>query len=613
MNAHEREPAFAHGAGRKPEKVWVHRKIDPEQECQARSVGLTDLQARILASRVQGMDEGGVMNHFTAVSLQNLSDPFGIPDMEAAAHRIVMAITLGETIALSTDHDCDGVTSHAILYRALVECLGHPMEKIQSFIGHRLREGYGLSDSVADRILGSEPGVNLVITADNGSADEARIKRLAACGVDTIVTDHHAIPEAGGPESAVAFVSPTREDSRYGDPAIAGCMVAWLLMMATFRIAADMGREMPTDARSKLTGMLAEVAAGTVADCVTLGGSINNRIAVIHGLHRMNHPSTTRPCWRVAARHLTKGERPLNAEDLAFGVGPRINARGRLDEAMAGVRFLLAETEAEAEEHWALLEQENEARKQIEATLKERAMKEANTLVGRGEKGVLVWLPDGHPGVHGIVASRVVEAFGVPVLCVSPVFESEAEITGSARGVEGFDVAEAFNRVANRHPELLRKHGGHQGAGGLRLHRDGLDALREAWGEACAEQVARKGIELYPSLEIEKGGTPPLTVQGVDEIEALGPYGRGFPEPLFLLRGTLTKIRRIGDGSHLMFQFLPRDGGMSVRAVWFGALQPGEDLTLRENLEVELAGRIKRNHYMGQVSVQIQVEAVRKP
>jgi single-stranded-DNA-specific exonuclease len=184
--------------------------------------------AKIIAARPIPEHEKQVMGVFNG-RLGDLSSPFLLKDMDQAVKRIREAILKKQHIALETDHDCDGQTSHAVLMRALIDVLGHPADHVHSFIGHRMQEGYGLSDALAERILKYEPKIDLVITADNGSSDEPRIARLKAAGIEVIVTDHHGIPSEGIPASAYACLNPTREDCEFPDPYIAGCMVACLL------------------------------------------------------------------------------------------------------------------------------------------------------------------------------------------------------------------------------------------------------------------------------------------------------------------------------------------------------------------------------------------------
>src|SRR5699024_1800444 len=302
--------------------------------------------------------------------------------------RIARAVMAGETIALVTDHDVDGVTSHAVLIETLTRWFGVPPERVASFIGHRLKEGYGLSDPVAERIVSTRPRPSVVITADCGSSDEDRIARLAGAGMDVIVTDHHEMmrvrDEQGQlqevpPPSALAVVNPARADSQYGDRQICGVMVTWLTLCAA-RTCLIEARHLHEDTPS-LGALLDYVALGTVADCVSLAQSSNNRAVVRRGLDLMNGralpDNRKRACWR-AADHCFNDPNQVSAQDLAFGLGPRINACGRLSDAFAGLRFLLAKTQPEAVKALGELEALNDERKAIGKDLAEVAMLDAD-------------------------------------------------------------------------------------------------------------------------------------------------------------------------------------------------------------------------------------------
>ncbi|ROR34584.1 single-stranded-DNA-specific exonuclease RecJ [Inmirania thermothiophila] len=545
------------------ERVWtgrwwarLHRRTpDPAVAAALEAAGLPPAAARVAATRLPSAA-------LARPGLARLDHPRDLPGVAAAVERLAQALARDEPVAVVTDHDVDGVTAHAVLLEALGRHFGH--RRLLSFIGHRLREGYGLSDGVAARILAARPRPALVITADCGSSDGERIARLAAAGIDVVVTDHHALPESGPPEAAAACVSPLLPGA-WGDRAIAGVMVAWLLMCALrARLITD-GR-LPADA-PHLDDLLDLVALGTVADCVSLATSANNRAVVRAGLARIE--AGARPCWRVLRPHL--GEGPVTARDLAFTVAPRINARGRLDEAMAGVRFLLAGDESEAARWLALLERENARRREIERALTEEAWALAEAAVARGRAGLALWLPRGHPGVHGIVASRVVERFGRPTACLSPHAADPALAAGSVRGIAGFHVRDALAAAAPR--AGLVRYGGHAGAGGLTLPRAALEAFAEAFDEVATSRL--DPARLGPRAESD-GPVAAVELDDplLDALAALEPWGRGFEPPAFELAARVGTVRPVGaEGAHL--QLVLEAQGRSLRAIWFGAAGTG--------------------------------------
>ena len=559
------------------------------------------LAGRVLSAKTQGID-AAVQPHLGMLDHYN-----GLPDIEKAATRIASAILTGEHIALETDHDVDGVTSHAVLRAALVDHFGHPTDRLTGFIGHRLRDGYGLSATVAERILATEPRPTLVITADNGSADEPRIARLAEQGIDVIVTDHHELPRSGPPASAYACISPKREDCTYPDPAIAGCMVAWLLACAVRNELHGIGHL--DDRAPPMAQLLDYVAVGTVADCVSLG-SHNNRAIVGSGLARINRQS--RPCWRAICPRLP-GQALITATDLAFTVGPRINARGRLDEAMAGVAFLLSENDSAARGYAALLEQENDARKAIEKKMKSQAIELAAEQVAAGATAIVIWLPEGHAGVHGIVASRLVETYGQPVVCLSPKFGQHDLVTGSARGIPGFHVEQALQFCADRVPEMFVAFGGHEGAGGLTIARESIESFRDSYDQAAREQLSPD--QLGPRIDTDGVlQAHEMTLDTIDAISRLEPFGRGFEQPVFQGRFHVLAVKAIGDGTHLKLTLRPTDQTRgAVNGVWFNAVaDAADDLPIEANDHIELAYNLTANEYRGR-QVQLLVRGCRTP
>ncbi|BBI48219.1 hypothetical protein HORIV_06400 [Vreelandella olivaria] len=216
------------------------RPVDEALYARAQAEGLSELQARLLASRLPGYS--GELLPLISPSLRYLAHPEKLADGRRAAERIAQAVTEGEAIGILTDYDVDGITSHVVIRRTLVELFGVPEGKLHSLIGHRIHDGYGISLPLVERTLAQKPFPTLVITADCGSSDEPRIARLKAAGIDVVVSDHHALPIEGPPASAYACVNPTRDDCDYPDKTIAGCMVAWLLMSLARGVLIEWGR-----------------------------------------------------------------------------------------------------------------------------------------------------------------------------------------------------------------------------------------------------------------------------------------------------------------------------------------------------------------------------------
>ena len=575
------------------------RPRDATLYARAQRGGLSELQARVLAGRLAGYE--GELSPLTSPSLRHLAHPERLADGRRAAERIAQAVVDGEHIGILTDYDVDGITSHVVIRRTLVELFGVPEARLHSLIGHRIFDGYGISLPLVERTLSLSPRPSLVITADCGSSDEPRIARLAAEGIDVVVSDHHALPVEGPPPSAHAVVNPTRDDCAYPDPTIAGCMVAWLVMSLARSVLIEWG--VLAAATPKLSPWLSYVALGTVADCVSLGGSPANRAVVTHGLALINRMEAA--CWRAMAERLGADSVPFDAETLGFQMGPRINARSRLDDPYAALHFMLAADDATAARHLETLDQDNQSRKAIEAEMAEEARALAAPALAADEPAIVVHLESGHPGVQGIVASRLVQAYGRPALVLTPA-AAPGMLTGSGRSIEGLHLRDALQRTFELAPAALPRFGGHRGAAGVGVPQAQLDAFKAAFRQAVAEQLGE--AELYPKILTDGELAPEqLSLATLDELQALGPFGREFEAPLFQGEFLVERLRPVGaDGSHLMLELSA--GAASFKAIWFRALSPGESPAFGVGDRLRCAYRLNRNRWRGRESLQLMVE-----
>ena len=567
------------------------RPLDAALADRARAEGYTPLQADLIARRLTARDVGAddSLRDHVSPGLQHLDRPDGLPDLARAATRIADAIERGETIAVVSDHDVDGVSAHGLVLAAMADHFGCPPSQTQSWVSHRLTEGYGVSDGLTDRILAAPVRPALVITVDQGSSDEPRIARLRAAGIETCVTDHHLMPEGGVP-SAVACVNPVRSDSRYPDRSIAGAYVAFLVMTAVRSELIARGRRI---SERPFAELLDYAALATIADAVSLARSRNNRAVVLAGLRRMNAGS--RPCWEALARVSRCTE--LRSTDLGFGLGPRCNAGGRVDDAMPGVHLLRTRDIDEAHRLALVLDRANEERKSIERRLLESSFDAAAQAVAVGRAGLVLNLADGHAGVHGIVSSRVVDAFGRPTVCLSPYASDPALLTGSVRTVSGFHVRDALARIATRQPGLLVSFGGHAGAGGLKIARDRVDELADAFDREA--KAALRDNDLGPCVRHDGPGPARLDEQLLDEIDALEPFGREWERPTFVDPFTVVDARCVGDGTHLKLS-LERRGAL-YPAIWFGANRAPPP----RRTQLVLAYGLLRNARSGRLELQV--------
>lgn len=572
------------------------RALDPAVFAEARARGLSPMMARVIAGRIGAETDLDVL---LEPRLSNIPPPNVLADIEPALARLVQAITNREPIGILTDYDADGLTSHAVLNHALVR-FGVSAEQISHWIGHRLEEGYGISPLLVDRILESTTRPTLLISADCGSSDEAQIARLKAEGIDVVVTDHHRVADTGPPASAFAVVNPNRSDCPYPDKAIAGCMVSWLVMSA-LRGRLVEAKIIASDT-AKLGDLLDYVALGTVADCVSLGASEINRAVVRAGLKYI--AQAARPCWAVALQKLTRSERDVSASLLAFQIAPRLNARGRIDHSMRGFEFLVAETTDAASAAYADLDRDNFTRRQIEKQMVEHAKPLAERQALRHTKTVVVAIEDGHAGVQGIVASRLVEATGRPAVVLTPGLH-ENTLTGSMRSIPGVDAKALLDAVAAATPEVLIRYGGHVGACGMTIVRDQLKTFHAGLETAFETQYPESPAHVRYLTD----GTLLAEDFQLDRVEALdciAPFGRGFEEPLF--EGVFEVIRATvigGDGTHLRLRLKTEQA--EVDAVWFGSQPSGQPAAAMAGDWLDCVYHLTINTYRGlEVSLTIR-------
>lgn len=542
----------------------VRRERNATVYANALAIGVPDVVARVLACR--GLSPETDLKAFLEAKLSSLDSPDTLADIGPAAKRIARAIMGGETIGLNTDFDCDGNCANLTLWRAMVEIFGHPREKLLSFVGHRLQDGYGLSAPVADRILAARPRPTLLMTADQGSSDEVQIARLRAAGISTIVGDHHSLPITGPPASAYACINPQRADCAYPDDAIAGGMVAWLMMCAVRRELIAAGW-LPASRTNPLVDLLDGVAVSTTADCVSMA-SLNNRAVVKAGLKLMN--TKTRACW-AGMKPLLKTE-VFRAETIAFGIAPRIHARSRLADSMLGLEFLLADDVREAARLAQVLDEHNQARKLIEREMLEMAIAEAESRVACGRSGLSLLLADGHAGVVGLSSSRIVERFGRPTFVFAPVANDDTLITGSGRSIDEVHLRNALQWMADHRPTLFTSRGtrmgGHKAACGARVLRGDFPAFEEAFDLAVRAQVG--DAALGPCRWSDGELSPPeISLETVAQLELLEPTGRGFEPARFDGQFLVDDVRAVGDGTHLKLGL--RLANQRYSGIWFKA------------------------------------------
>ncbi len=564
---------------------------------------LSALQLKIVAHRVSAEQVNKDFEKIVAPSLSSIAPPSLLKDSDRAVQRISQAISKGEIIGLLTDYDVDGITSHAILYHALRDFFTVKENNIQHLIGHRIDDGYGISQGLVDRIFNDQEQLpSLIITADCGSSDEVQIARLKEQGIDVIVTDHHAIPEEGIPPSAFATINPTREDCPYPDSTIAGCMVSWLLMshLRNTLITNDMlAKESP-----KLSTLLDFVALGTVADAVSLLTPVNRAVVKV-GLKVMNQ--LQRPCWQAVKQLLQRDFQVFTAEDLGFQIGPRINARSRMSDPYMALHYLCAPTLQKSMQYLQELDKDNQTRKDTERDMLAIAFSLAKEQLESQSWSLVVYHKDFHAGVQGIVASRLMEKLGRPVIVLSPTPDPE-KLTGSARTINRVNIRGAIEQAAKIAPKTVLSFGGHKGAAGLKLDSHKIEDFKIAFDQAVKEQLNDTDIDLRPIIYTDgELAEEELSYETIAELRYLEPFGREFEVPVFEGNFEVQSIRAIGaDGTHLMLDLMTESH--SFRAVWFKALEKkGEIFPFVKGQFIHAVYQLKDNYYRGNFSIQLHI------
>jgi single-stranded-DNA-specific exonuclease len=529
---------------------------------------------RLLRRRGIGTDEAALA--FLRPRLSHLSDPFALPAMEAAVTRILLAIDRRERIVLYGDYDVDGVTSLALLHEMLSAYGVVPA----LFLPSRMEEGYGLSREGMERCLETHQP-QLLIAVDCGTSSIAEIDLICSRGVEVIVLDHHE-PKGALPD-CVAVVNPKAA----GSPLAYLCSVGLVFKLCHALLKA---RPLPEfDLRRRLD----LVALGTVADIVPLEGE--NRILVHHGAREIaqNRLSGLSQLLEIAAVRP-----PILSEHIGFRLGPRLNAAGRLTTAEKALRLLLTRDLAEARALAAELDTQNRERQEVERRICAEAEEkiEAENLadgpaIVLGQRG---W----HPGVLGIVASRISKSYHRPTIIVG--FDGDGTGKGSGRSIPGLSLVTALARCA----DLLEKFGGHEMAAGLTIREENFQRFVTAFDQSCRTILGDAVLE--PSLQLDHE----LSLRDFNwELlrwhDLLQPFGQGNPQPLFLARRVEPASAPVVlKEKHLLLRL--RQDGRYQRAIFFG----GAEGTVPEP-PWDVAFRIGSEEYEGQRRLQMQVEGLR--
>lgn len=557
------------------DKIWRVREADPAIVARlASETASSEVLARILAGR--GFQDSQEVGAFLNPSLDNLLDPFLMKGMAEAVTRIRIAMDRHEKIWIYGDYDVDGITAISLLSR-FFSWLDYP---VGYYIPDRLEEGYGISEAGVSRLR--ELGCNLMISVDCGITAVDRALQAKALGMDVIITDHHE-PQEIRPD-AVAVINPKQEDCSYPEKALSGVGIAFKLAQALA----------PHFLAEPVAAELLQIAAlGTVADIVPLTGE--NRILVKHGIDALRKA----PVIGTAALMKASGVDParVSTGQIGFMLAPRINAAGRIDQPQKGVELLITGNPEEAAGLSEELSALNEERQRIEKQIFEEALQALQRQTDFQSQRVLVVAGEGwHPGVIGIVASRIVERFYRPCILLN----LDAGIAkGSARSIEGFNLFEALCTAQ----QLLSKFGGHEMAAGMTLPAEHVNALRDGLNRYAQEALTEE--DLIPRIHADCTlDARQLQFSLLDDLDTLEPFGPGNPKPVFLYRGLTIDQRRLMGKNQEHVKLITHDGNRIFEAIGFRWPEPGR---FAPGQQVDLAFVLERNTFNGVESLQLQM------
>ena len=567
-------------------KRWVFKDADPEiVGSYAAELKTSPLLSRLLVLR--GFSDTGAVRRYLSSSLsKDLPSPFEMAGMETAVRRIVEAIKNRQQIGIWGDYDVDGTTGASVLVSFLREIGAQPIYHIP----HRIEEGYGLN--IGGLKLLKERGVDLVITVDCGISNAREVAGANEIGLDMVVVDHHQPPEEL--PAAVAVINPHRKDCAFSDKGMCAAGLAFYLVIGLRARLREQGW-FAGSAVPDIRRYLDIVTLGTIADMVPLRGV--NRTLIRRGLVEL--AGSIRPGVIALKQVSSIRAGAVTAGQVGFRLGPRINAAGRVDYGIKVVELLTTDSADVALRIAQELDDHNNQRRTLEAEVLAYALAQAESAADGGNRYSLVLAGEGwHPGVLGIVASRIVERFHRPTVVIGL---NQGAGKGSARSIRGFPMVEGFRLCA----DSLEKFGGHEFAGGLSIKSECLERFTEAFETAarqllCAEDLMPR-LEIDAQLDFSELGLPLLR-----ELEILEPYGIGNPEPLFMTVNAEVCERKVFSAG---IRYRLRQGGRVVSGVIFGA---GDSFPGVPGERIDVAYRLCENEWNGATSVEMKIVDLRR-
>ncbi len=569
---------------------WEHRLTERQDMIAlaiAQGYGVSDIVARVLAGR--GVTAEQTERFLDPTIRDLLPDPASLTDMDRAAARIAAAVMAREKVAIFGDYDVDGAASSALLKRFLT----HFSVPSEIYIPDRIFEGYGPNPDAMRELVSR--GATLIVTVDCGTNSAASIDAANEAGADVVVLDHHQV--GGALPAAIAVVNPNRDDDLSGQGHLCAAGVVFLALVQTARILRSrMADATPPD----LLSLLDIVALATVCDVVPLTGV--NRAFVVKGLQMARQQKNE---GLAALARVSRIGEPISTFHLAYLIGPRINAGGRIGDAALGSRLLATDDPVEARTIAETLDRLNQERQLMEQEMLAAARAEADAELagGNGPAIVVTASNSWHPGIVGLLASRLKDHARRPAFAIA--FNANGIGTGSGRSVSGFDLGRLVREAAIA--GLIVKGGGHGMAAGITVERARLGELRAFFEERAAADVFR--LQGEESLAIDGAlAAEGATLSLLDALEQAGPFGAGHVAPVFALpRHRLADARPVGT-NHIRVELQSESGGR-IQAIAFRAVDTalGEFLFKNRGKTIHVAGSLSGNYWNGNRTVQFRI------
>lgn len=515
-------------------------------------------------------------------------------DIDKCVDYLYDAIKSNKKMCVVADYDVDGATSCSIMVSGL-RTLG---ANIVYFVPNRFKHGYGLQASVIDDMLMTYPDIDVIITVDNGIASVSGVDYANSKNIDVVVTDHHL--EGDERPNAVVIVNPNKKDCQFKSKALAGCGVAFYVVLALREKIAKLDNR-----KFNISYLQDYLAIGTVADVVTLDA--NNRLLVEYGLNRIkNHKANIGVQALIDVLGINQDK--INTSDIAFQIAPTLNAAGRIEDMSKGINLLLSNNYEYATELAIELVKINKTRKSIENTMKEDALEQIDIANSNSDDlfSCCVQNKDFHEGVIGILASRIKELLYVPTIVFSELEELEngrAILKGSGRSIEGLHLRDAIDYVTKKVSDCVIKFGGHAMAAGLTIYKDKFDDFKFYLNEYCKEIF--KNVKPTNVVSVDK--ELDLKNISIDDVEELNSqiWGQHFTEPVFIADFKINKQELLSGGKHLKVWFDYK--GMEIVGLWFFRT---EFIDVEHNEKVKVIFKLNINEWRNKKEIQIYVQSL---